>query len=411
MLVVVRAQAQQQSVNDAYVVGFQSVDSADFKRRIQTQCSNARVVGLGEVSHFTRECYLLKQAAIEALIETGYSALILEVDFGQALIWDRFVTHGEGDLHEITASTGWFTYRTEEFKQLLARIRKHNTTAKKPFRIFGMEMTAIDDNLDWLVKFLQRNVSGSESLVDQIGRIEKRIVFQQHEPTDLRRTWNLYWALREFFDTEHAQLVEKAGSEELKIAERIMEILRQYATYASQDDASLKAEIRDQFSFRNVLWVLDALGPDSRAIIWAHNGHIARERTDESRYDVLGHYLSSLFDESYVSIGFTFNSGEFGAFSTEGFQRFNFGKADEQSLTHQMSLRRKDFILFDIRGAKRDGALPKPYSSTSRIRTNIAENHHPDFARYMDINLAKTYDMLLYIEEISCPRALPWLRD
>ena len=68
------------------VIGFDSIDASSFKEIIQSIGKDATVVGLGEVSHYTKECYDLKRVAITELMKQGYAALILEVDFGQALI-------------------------------------------------------------------------------------------------------------------------------------------------------------------------------------------------------------------------------------------------------------------------------------------------------------------------------------
>ncbi|MEM7040467.1 MAG: hypothetical protein AAF570_26110, partial [Bacteroidota bacterium] len=81
------------------------------------------VVGLGEVSHYTKECYTLKKEVIRTLMQEGFSGLVLEVDFGQALLWDEYVVSGKGNLDTLVGKSGWFTYRTEEFKSILAMIR------------------------------------------------------------------------------------------------------------------------------------------------------------------------------------------------------------------------------------------------------------------------------------------------
>ena len=75
-----------------------------------------QILGLGEVSHYTQECYTYKTAIIEHLAQKGLlQGLVLEVDFGQALFWNDYLLTGMGDPDSLVRKSGWFTYRTEEF--------------------------------------------------------------------------------------------------------------------------------------------------------------------------------------------------------------------------------------------------------------------------------------------------------
>lgn len=378
---------------------------------VWAHAADRRLVGLGEVSHFTRECYDLKRAMVGTLIELGYDGLILEVDFGQALLWDDHVVHGRGELDALISGCGWFTYRTEEFKALLADVREHNRTAEVPFRIFGMEMTAVHHNLPWLAAYLERESGGGKELVVRLRAPRKTVVFGTHSSAEQAAYWKLFHDAR----TALASLGEPVGAadkRERAVAERIVEILRQYATYASQDDMSLQVALRDLFSTRNVLWCLDQMGPESQAAIWAHNGHIEKAHAN-SRYEVLGHHLARLFGAAYLAVGFTFHSGACGAFGDEGFQRVEFGRITdgETSLTADLASAGEAFLVLDVEAAvTSDPRHQSPLRTPQRLRANVSESFGSGSRRWMELCVAEAYDVLIYVDEMHYPTPVPWSR-
>lgn len=394
-----------------FLVPFEKVDSKVLARHVKKLDKNIRIVGLGEVSHYTKECYQLKQTLILELIKKGYDGLVMEVDFGQALLWNDYVTEGKGDLDQLVAESGWFTYRTEEFKSLLRQIRKHNLKSKKPFRVYGMEMTAMNHNLNWLDHYFTEHLPQATELLKQLKTERTIVAFQYHDKKEVLSYWDLFYALREALATYEEELKLKGGNQNYQIAQQIAEITRQYATFISHDDFGLKVEFRDQFSTRNVLWSMNQLGENSRIAIWAHNGHVVKKSVIFN-YDILGYYLNQIFGEAYYAIGFTFNQGEFGAFSSDGFKRWKLKPVKSASWTKELNAQQTPFLLFDIRqnleklGKRTSGPLFEMHP----IRRDIAESHREENALLMDIHLARSYDCLIYFEESNFPTTIPWAR-
>lgn len=391
-----------------YLYPFEKINSEVLKNHVAELAKGNRVLGLGESSHFTRECYEIKHQIIKTLIEKGYEGLVLEVDFGQALIWNDYVTKGIGNLDSIIAESGWFTYRTEEFKNIIQDIKNHNENAPQVFQIFGMEMTAINHNVDWLVNYFSKNVKENQELLKYLRKDRKTIAFQKYDEEERQEYWKLFYQVSKFLKNNKEELIENGGAQEYSIALKISEIFRQFAAYISQDEFLLKVELRDQFSARNVVWVLEHLGEDSQIILWAHNGHVTKESV-MFNYDVLGHYLSKWFEKEYYAIGFTFNQGTFGAFSDTGFRKWKIPSVDRKSITKDFQKYSKSFLLFDIRSnLENDNKLNSYLRTKQLIRTDVSESFREGQDKYMEINLSKTYDALIYIYQISCPRAIDW---
>jgi len=62
---------------------------------------------------------------------------------------------------------------------------------------------------------------------------------------------------------------------------------------------------RDYFMAQNILYLLTLEKPDAKVIVWAHNGHIAKETGG------MGSYLTNILRIKYYAIGFEFYSGSF----------------------------------------------------------------------------------------------------
>ena len=390
------------------VIGFDSIDASSFKEIIQSIGKDATVVGLGEVSHYTKECYDLKRVAITELMKQGYAALILEVDFGQALIWNEYVLNGKGNLQNLLETSGWFTYRTQEFKELLEVIKNYNSNTSEKFQIFGMEMTAMHNNIAWLQTYLSGLPTEAEDIVTLLKKERQIVAFQNYSETERTDYWNLHYRLVQFLEDNRDELLAEKGNPAYETAMQIAEITRQYATYISQNDFGLKTEFRDQFSARNVLWALDQLPENSKLIVWSHNGHVAKT-SPMYQYDVLGHYLNKWFGTDYVGVGFTFHHGSFGAFSNNGFKEWQMPKTQEKSLTHTFSKFETPYLFFDIREQlNKNSSVNFFLRNPVAIRTDISESYSETQNNMMEITLADCYDALIYIEETHYPTTIPY---
>lgn len=389
-----------------------AIKSKELDAFVDRVAGNTRVVGLGEVSHYTKECYVFKREIVKRLMENGLNGLILEVDFGQALLWNEYVVHGHGELDQLVAQSGWFTYRTQEFKDLLQLIRTHNQSHDRPFQVFGMEMTAINHNLAWIKAFVEKHLPNEPSTINILKQIEgqkKSIAFQIHEPDEIIHCWQLHFDIKRLLRDQATRLNQSASPVEMRVAHRIAETLRQYATYVSQSDNSLRAEFRDQFSSRNVGWCLEHLGQGSRVAVWAHNGHIMRSATDRVNYDVLGHYLARWFGDQYYAIGFTFDQGEFGAYGEGGFQTWKISSATEDSWTRELTAMGHPYLIWDLRQSRGADAADR-LSEARSIRADFSESHGAGRSEMMSTRIADTFDALIYFETSSLPTTIPWLQ-
>lgn len=402
------------TLSSEYLHGFNHINDQSFENYIHNIAEEAKIIGLGEVSHYTKECYEFKSKIIELLWDKGYKSLILEVDFGQALKWNDYATKGQGNLDSLIATSGWFTYRTEEFKSLLQSIRQHNmnnaNNDENPFQIFGMEMTSVQDNIQWIQAFLKNVLEKEAPVYSLLFQDRKMIAFEEFTHEESLDYWRLYNELDLYFEANKVQLIELNGHTNYTIGLQIIEIFRQFASFISQDDFSLKVELRDQFSSRNVAWCMNQIRETDKAIIWAHNGHITKKSV-LFNYDVLGHYLNKWYGNSYYSIGFTFNEGDFGAFSDSGFKKWTVPAINEESINRFFQSSKSLFAYYDIRNhLENDKNLNHYIYQKQLIRRDISEFQRENAESLMSINLSESYDALIYIEKTNFPTSIDWIQ-
>src|SRR5207244_6422170 len=61
--------------------------------------------------------------------------------------------------------------------------------------------------------------------------------------------------------------------------------------------------VRDRSMAENIGWLLDHEPPGTRMVVWAHNGHVARDAS----FDSMGSYLAKKLDKAVVTFGFAFH--------------------------------------------------------------------------------------------------------
>lgn len=267
-----------------------------------------KIVGLGESSHYTKEYYQYKNLIINDLLRNrSFEAVIFEVDFGTALLWDEYVTKGIGNIDSILTDCSWWTYQTKEFKQVLEDIKTINGNRPQKIRIFGMEMTYIPGVIDLIDSFYLENYEGvnKDIILKQLHYVRDSIdlmAFTYHNVEEINVLLELndlvYSSIEEFNDNN-------LDLSNLRIANNI---LNQFITYVTNRNQYAQLKLRDQFSFTNIQW-FTYMNAIDKFVIWAHSGHIQ----NTYHYPQLGLYLKQEYKDKYHSIGFDYGTGENGS--------------------------------------------------------------------------------------------------
>lgn len=296
--------------------------------------ADARVVLLGEASHGTSEFYQARAAITRRLVEAhGFNIVAVEADWPDAAAVDRYVRH-----------------------------RPHLADAPRPFERFPTWMwrnTDVAAFLDWLRDHNDRredardtgfygldiyNMSASiAAVLDYLDEVDPEAAAVARERYGCLTPWQKDPAT-------YGRAVLSAGYRtcESAVVAQCQDLLRKRLDYVRQDgesflDAAQNARLvasaeryyrimyfggpeswnlRDSHMFETLEHLLDARGPQSKAVVWAHNSHIGDARHTEMgslRNELnIGQLCRQRFGQSAALIGFGTHTGTVAAASDWG---------------------------------------------------------------------------------------------
>lgn len=296
---------------------------------LRSAVASARVIGLGESRHDTREQLLLKGQLVRRLVEDlGFRILILEASFHHVESLDRYVTAGEGDLREImNRLPGWYLWDTEEMLEFVRWIRYFNEqhAPDQQIRVFGMDVSAPASGICEVLDDLK--TAGVVTGLDA-----QSLGFDLQEGDLWPVTWEKYSALteeqRDLLASNHDELVALLAAEKSRIVAALSESAYEHMRWLaevgrwgnrlfSSTDRATGGEIRDVGMAQTVLWILANQPRHRKAIVWAHNLHVARSSfllpgIAERKLEPMGVHLAEFLAEDYLAIGGTFGQGRYG---------------------------------------------------------------------------------------------------
>ncbi|SDV46860.1 erythromycin esterase family protein [Chitinasiproducens palmae] len=288
----------------------------------------SRVVLLGEASHGTAEFYRARAAITRHLIEAhGFSIVAVEADWPDAAAIERYVR----DRAAVAAPSPFqrfpfWMWRNREFADFVAALREINRSRPADARaaFYGLDLYSLSASMSAVVAYLDATDPGAAALArsryacltpwrrdpavygraarhDGLGRCEAAVVAQLSDMLARRLADGTDAALLDA--TQNARLVAAA--------ERYYREM-----YRGSADSW---NLRDTHMFETLCAVLDAHGPDSRAVVWAHNSHIGDARAtrmgrDEGELN-LGQLCRERFGEQAALVGFGTHTGEVAAAS------------------------------------------------------------------------------------------------
>lgn len=147
---------------DTQEAGYGFDDLAPLKEIIR----DARIVGLGEVTHGTREHFQMKHRLVEFLAtEMGFTIFSIEASTPEAYKLNDYVLGGEGDPNALVAGMYFWTWNTEEVLAMVEWMREFNASGKGPVQFTGFDMQTPDVAAGIVVDFLARVDAGQAGVV------------------------------------------------------------------------------------------------------------------------------------------------------------------------------------------------------------------------------------------------------
>jgi protein-L-isoaspartate(D-aspartate) O-methyltransferase len=389
--------------------------------RLADRFANARVVLMGEATHGTSEFYRARAELTKRLIiEHGFTVMAVEADWPDAARIDRYV-RGRADGTTGTAAFTRFPtwmWRNAEVRALVDWLHAYNQTIAAPedrVGFYGLDLYSLHTSIADVLDYLERHDPEAARVArERYGCLTP----WQHDPASYGRA-----ALRPGFKTcEQAVLAmlrdllkgrlddaAKDGESFLDAAQNARLVAaaeRYYRTmyYGAADSWNL----RDRHMFETLQAVLAARGPDTKAVVWAHNSHIGDARATEmgTIRDELN--IGQLCREAYGAearlLGFGTDRGTVAAASDwDGPMEIkNVRPAHEDSYEWLCRESGRERFLLDLSAESVDAlryALLQP-----RFERAIGVIYRPEtelLSHYFEAQLPRQFDAWLWFEQTS----------
>jgi protein-L-isoaspartate(D-aspartate) O-methyltransferase len=308
---------------------FSSIEAADLNP-LMDRIGSARIVLLGEATHGTSEFYRMRERITRDLItKKGFRFIAIEADWPDAARVDHYVRHFQYPPSEWTAFARFPTWmwRNTEVHDFVSWLRKYNGTVERSERVafHGLDLYSLYDSIRSVLNYLdeldpnsarvarerygcltpwQRDPAtyGHAALTGSYPKCESHVVRALTDLLAKRQAYAEHDGER-FLDAEqNARLVANA--------ERYYRIMY-YGSRASWN-------LRDSHMFATLKNLLAFHGPDSKAVVWAHNSHVgnaeATEMAARGEHN-LGQLCRKAFGAQAYLVGFGTHSGTVAAAS------------------------------------------------------------------------------------------------
>jgi erythromycin esterase len=276
---------------------------------------DARIVGLGENTHGSREVFMMKHRLVEFLAtEMGFNIFAIEANMPEAykindyVVNNDFVVKNGVDPKSLMKGMYFWTWNTQEVLNMINWMRQFNSgrTAKIQFTGFDMQyymgaLQNISDYSNLADPDLKLKVDTVSSLFEKLKQEGAKAIEKKNEIADIKYKCI---DIQTYFIKRKCKIIQKSDSTNYNWLLQNATILIQCLELAEKGNSG--SMFRDESMAENIKWILEN-NPNSKIILWAHNGHVTK------RIHQMGYYLDKEFGNNYYNIGFVSNSGKYTA--------------------------------------------------------------------------------------------------
>lgn len=361
----------------------------------------ARIVGLGEATHGTREVFQLKHRLLAYLVERhGVRVLAFEENSVATREIDRYIKGGPG-TPEQALRRAMMVWRTEEIRDMVVWLRSHNQRAAAADRVsvvgvdvqdLSAEAEGILAALERLDPDLARTATPAFALIDDTDAYGSGTDAARDACRD---------ALAAVAAKLRAQAAAVAGPRE--VARLIFD-----AETAVKREAGLRAWLepdgrpgRDAQMAERMQFVADHDFPRAQVALWAHNMHVGV--LDDS----MGARLRARYDRGYAVLGTAVGLGEVRAVNVDdlrGFTPMPLAPLAPTQLEAALHAVGKPIFALDVRPRSGSEAWRKALLEPTGMSAIGASYSHKKPTRPVTVGAA--FDAMLYLDRTQASRML-----
>ncbi|MEV7108121.1 erythromycin esterase family protein [Streptomyces atroolivaceus] len=392
-------------------------------RPLGRMIGSAKIVGLGEATHSSRQFFTMKHRVFRYLVEEkGFTTFALEAPWSTGLVLNEYVLYGKGDPEKLMRQEFQSSYRiwnTREYLDLLRWMRAHNVRhPDRPVQFMGEDngyagpglFDAVTDyasvhHPDLLPEFsrLYREFRPTRSVEETVNENMTRPVAERRRTAaDVRRAYELLRAQGPDGEPEAYEWV-------LQHARVISQTATLYSYYDFSDPEKVAQAMlyRDQVMAENTVWW--QRHTDHRMLLSAHNGHVSYESDNPEQYPkTQGEFIRQAVGAQYMNIGYTFGQGSFNAMDLteagEPYRRISvepLGVGSNEEVLERVMHR--DYYL-DLRTTSEPA---RGWLREKRLTRSIGNSWPED---PYQTSLGRQFDVLIHLHRVTAADLLPTAR-
>ena len=275
--------------------------------------ADAKIIGLGEATHGTKEFFEMKHRIFKYFAEKyGFKIFGFEADMGECIHIDRFITKGIGTIDDAMNKMHFWTWKTMEVKDLILWMKNYNNgqSPQNQIHLMGIDCQFTDYNETLIEEYLKSYDANYPIYISSVLEKISSLTYQDGESINTAEKMKLKNdcdSVYTYFENNKNNLISKSGQFEYDTIVRLLEQSKQFLDVITET----LFNYRDYYMAKNAIWLTNLLGGDTKVILWAHNGHVAKDLNFST--GSLGYVVSQELGTNYKVIGFSFDQGKFSA--------------------------------------------------------------------------------------------------
>ena len=392
--------------------------------------ADRRVVLLGESSHGTSEFYRARAAISQRLVEQhGFSIVAVEADWPDAAAVNRYL-RGQAEPESAQAPFRRFPtwmWRNREIDDFVRWLRHHNKVRSPDAQtgFYGLDLYNLSGSISAVFAYLDEADPDAAAVARErygcltpwqnepstYGRAALSAGYGECEDAVVKQCRDLLEKQMQYAPDDGEDFLNAAQSARLVTSAEKYYRVMYYGGAAAWN-------LRDRHMFETLGHVLDAKGPEAKAVVWAHNSHIGDARQTEmgrSREEInIGQLCRERFGDDAALIGFGTHAGTVAAATDwDGKMEIKTVRPSlEDSIEHCFYRSGKACGLLDF---SRDVELTNALA-LARLQRFIGVIYRPEterYSHYATASLSRQYDAYVWFETTRAitPIAVPTQTD
>ncbi|MEI7661330.1 MAG: erythromycin esterase family protein [Bacteroidota bacterium] len=375
---------------------------------------NRQVLGMGEATHGTREFFNMKTKMFKFLSSRcGYRIFTIEANYGGTLKVNDYVLYGKGDVLGAMQGMEFWTWDTEEVKELIEWMRTTNAgkADQEKLKFYGFDCQSFKGPanalLDYVKEFDKLNqdefIKGLSVLHDSSDLYFYTLKPGKSSRQGIAEIHGIISFLENWFHEKENLYIAGSGKAKFDLARYNIETLKQVIRL-TESPARRYGFIRDSCMAQNIKWICRQ--EKLKVFVWAHNGHVSKAPSFDRHAACMGMFLDTIFGPGYYNIGFVFNKGGFQAISYPGkkLEEFTIPRCPRNSLTNGLVSSGHNAFFIDMTASA--NKLFRTPERTYYIGAVFMQKYWNKYSKA--IVAKKQFDGLIFINSVS--RAVPLSR-